>query len=69
MVCWLGARVPFKWKSLPVMSKDKWYSIIHYSKQMAVAHQRAHFNAVPLQLYGFLNVKLSCAITLEINQS
>jgi hypothetical protein len=58
-----------KWKSLLVMSKDKWYSIIHYSKHMAVGHQRAHFDALPLKLYGFLNVKLNCAITLEINQS
>jgi hypothetical protein len=34
-----------------------------------VTHQGAHFDSVPLQLHGFLNVKLNCAITLEINQS
>jgi len=38
----------FKWKSLLVMSKDKWYSLIYYSKDMAVAHQRAHFDTARL---------------------
>jgi hypothetical protein len=34
-----------------------------------MAHQHTHFDTVPLKLYGFLNVKVNCAITLEINQS
>jgi len=40
----------FKWKSLLVMSKDIWYSIIHYSKETTVAHQHAHFDTLPLKL-------------------
>jgi len=44
----VGGGGAFKWKSLLVMSKDKWYSIIHYSKELAVAHQRAHFDTARL---------------------
>jgi hypothetical protein len=64
-----GWRAVFKWKSLAVISEDKWYNIVYFYKELAVARQRAHFDGVALHLYGFLNVKPNCAITSQINQS